>query len=334
MATITQRDDKWQAKVRRNGQQASGTFSRKTDADAWARKVEGEMERGEWYDMGEADKTSLIDALDRYEKAKTLSKKSANREKVRIKSLKANLKFANTRLSKITSSNISSFVDHERSRGLADSSIRLDLALLSNLFTVARKEWDMPGLRNPVKEITQPKPSNARTRRLAGDEETKLLDAIKKAMPRTPCASALVTLAIETGMRQSELLGLERKDINGRVAHLADTKSGLPRDVPLSKKAVETIAALPSSIDIDGKLFGVTQDRLVRGFAKACKGAGIEDLSFHDLRHEAASRLAKLYQAHELAKIFGWKTIQMAMRYYHPDVHDFVSRMDQAATIS
>jgi integrase len=232
-------------------------------------------------------------------------------------------------LSKIRGADIAKFRDDERARGLAENSIRLNIALLSHLFKVAATEWQMEGLENPCKAIEQPKSSNARTRRLVGDEESRLLAALPKAMPRTPEACALVVLAVETGMRESELLGLTRTQIRGRVAHLSDTKSGLPRDVPLSKVAAATIAAQP--LRPDGKLFGVKQDGLVRGFRRACDIAGIADLKFHDLRHEAASRLAEIYEAHELAKIFGWKTIQMAMRYYHPRTEQLLSKMDAAA---
>lgn len=327
MASVIERNGKWQAKIRRNGQQATQSFTRKSDAEAWARKIEGEMERGEWYDLGEADRMTLAAALDRYETTKTVAKKSQKRESARIKTLQQ-LPLSKKFLSKVRSADIAKFRDDERARGMAENSIRLDLALLSHVFKTAATEWQMSGLVNPIRQIEQPRVGPGRERRLLPGEEAKLLDAIKTAMPRTVGAQALVVLAIETGMRQSEILGLSRNDIVGRVSYLRDTKNGSARAVPLSRRAVETISELPDRDD--GKLFSVTQDGLVRGFAKACKTACLENLRYHDLRHEAASRLAPLYQAHELAKIFGWKTIQMAMRYYHPDVNDFVARLDVA----
>ncbi|MDP3637299.1 MAG: site-specific integrase [Azonexus sp.] len=331
MASVIERSGKWQAKVRRNGQQATQSFTRKTDAEAWSRKIEGEMERGEWHDLGEADKTTLAAALDRYQLSKTVNKKSHKRESARIKALK-NQPLAKKHLSKIRSADIAKFRDDERARGMAENSIRLDLALLSHAFKTAATEWQMSGLSNPVRQIERPRVGAGRERRLLNGEEARLLDAIKKAMPRTVGAQALVVLAIETGMRQSEILGLSRSDIVGRITYLRDTKNGTPRAVPLSRRAIEAINGLPDRPD--GKLFDVTQDRLVRAFSRACKDSGIENLRYHDLRHEAASRLAALYQAHELAKIFGWKTIQMAMRYYHPDVNDFVARLDVAEDLA
>jgi integrase len=210
---------------------------------------------------------------------------------------------------------------------MAENTIRLEIALLSHLFEVARREWGMEGLQNPCRTIRLPAGSRRRERRLEGDEEARLLDAIEKAMPRSPGVRALLLVAIETGMRQGELLGLRWSDVDlsRRVAHLDDTKSGDPRNVPLSLRAVEALRAIPRRID--GRIFGVTQDALIRGFSRACKLAGIEGLRFHDLRHEAASRLAGLLQAHELAKMFGWRTLAMALRYYHPRAEDLARKL-------
>jgi integrase len=183
----------------------------------------------------------------------------------------------------------------------------------------------METLVNPCRLVKLPSGSKGRDRRLAGNEEVLLLDAIEKAMPRTPCARTLLTVAIETGIRQSELLRLTWADIDLKAesahAHVEDSKNGQDRDVPLSPVAVTALSALPRPI-AGGRVFDIKQDRLIRAFAEACADAGIQGLTFHNLRHEAASRLAPRLQAASLAKLFGWKTIQMAMRYYHPTGQD------------
>lgn len=325
MATIVERNGKFQAKIRKHGVCLSETFERKANAEAWIRREESKIERGLWCDLGEADKLTGVAALDRYMKTKTAKKKSKARETNRIKALQEQ-KFLKKPLSKITSADLASFKEAEEARNMSGNTIRLDFALISHLFNVAASEWGMPGLQNPVSKAIKPKAGPGRDRRLRPGEEEKLIEALLVEMPKSQDVKALVVVAIETGMRESELLGLRREDIRGRVAHLADTKAGLPRDVPLSLKAKAALDALPARLD--GKIFSFGQDRLVRAMAAATKAAGLADLKFHDLRHEAASRMAKLYQAHELAKIFGWKTIQMAMRYYHADVDDFIARMD------
>lgn len=327
MASIILRDGRYQAKVRKQGfPSQSSTFLKLADAEAWARKVESEMERGRWQDQAAESKLTLEDALDDYEKTVTVRKKGAAREKGRIAAWKAR-PVAKLALARITGKDMAKFRDDERKRGMSDATIRLDLMLISHVYRIARTEWGMPALVNPVSQITLPAPSKSRQRRLEVGEEAALLDAIEAAMPRVP-ARALVLLALETGMRQSELLRMEWSDYNKhrRLIHLDKTKSGDPRDVPLSTAAVGVLAALPQPLK-GGRIFPVSQDRLIRGVREACTTAGLVDLKFHDLRHEAASRLAEKLSVHELCKMLGWKTIQMALRYYHPRAEDLARKL-------
>jgi len=328
MASVIARGGKWQAKIRKNGfPPATKTFLRQIDAEAWARKTESEMERGIWRDSSEAEATTLLHALERYEREVTISKKSAKRESTRIRAWKTH-KLASRSLASIRGKDIADFRDSERRRGLAENSIRLDIALISHVFETARREWGFETLVNPCRLIKLPASSKPRNRRLEEGEETRLLNAITKTMSRTPCVSALIKVALETGMRQGELLRLNWSDVDLRrgEVHLDETKSGDPRDVPLSPAAISAISALPRPIG-GGRIFEISQDRLVRGMSKACKEAGINDFRFHDLRHKAASRLAPRMKSSSLAKMFGWKTIQMAMRYYHPRAEDLAREL-------
>jgi len=326
MATIRKRGDyQWQAQVRRRGYPPqSKTFETRKDAEAWARMVEREMDTGAWMPRSEAETVTLGEALERYAREVTPRKKGAARELVRVRA------WMTHPLSKIAMVNVrgvdlARYRDERRAAGAADATIRLELMLLSALYETARKDWGCVVV-NPVRAITLPSPSRRRERRLEDGEELRLLDALDVAMPRLP-VRALAVLAIETGMRQGELLGLTWSDVDlkRRVVHLDDTKSGDPRDVPLSSRAIEVLRSLPRQID--GRVFAVAQDRFIRGFAAACRRAGIEGLKFHDLRHEAASRLAERLSAHELCKMLGWRTMQMALRYYHPRAEDLARKL-------
>lgn len=285
------------------------------------------MERGIWRDSSEAESTTLAEALARYLREVTIRKKGKDREAGRIK-VWLDRPIVKRSLASIRGSDMASFRDSERKRGMAENSIRIELALISHLFETCRREWGLESLSNPVKLIKLPAGSNSRTRRLEGDEEDRLLAAIVKAMPKTPLVHALVVMAVETGMRQGELLGLEWRDVDlvKRVVRLDDTKSGDPRDVPLTTRAVDALASLARPIK-GGQVFQVRQDALIRGFKRACKLAEIDGLTFHCLRHEAASRLADRLEAHELAKMLGWRTIQMAMRYYHPTAASLAKKL-------
>lgn len=194
--------------------------------------------------------------------------------------------------------------------------------------------------------IKAPGGSNKRERRLLPEEEKWLLDGLEAAMPRIPTIRALILLDLETGMRQSEILGMEWDDVDlvRKFVHLDDTKSGDPRDVPLSPKALSILQGLPRPIT-GGRVFDVSQDRLIRAFRQGCKkgrelceastdkkpcAGWLENLRFHDLRHEAASRWASVLAAQELAKMFGWRTLQMALRYYHPTGESLAEKLARA----
>lgn len=138
---------------------------------------------------------------------------------------------------------------------------------------------------------------------------------------------SVVLLALETAMRRGELLALrwEYVDLKRRVLHLPETKNGTSRDVPLSTKAVAVLEGLPRHIT--GRVFDTSETAITEGFQRAAKRACIPDFRFHDLRHEATSRLAEKLQMHELGKVTGHKSPRMLMRYYHPRAEDLAKKL-------
>lgn len=329
MATIRKRGEfQWEAQIRRKGHpQLSKTFEIKVDAEDWARDIERDMRRGLFIDRRESETTTLLEMLKKYEEEVTPLKKSKDRELTRIAKWKTH-KLANYSLSAIKPKDIASFRDERRKLKLAENTIRLDIAFISSVFEHCRKDWGIE-VENPCRKIKLPGGSKKRERRISKEEEDALLLQLPIAMPRTNYIKEIILLELETGMRQSELLGIEWNDVHlkDKFIHLDSTKSGDPRNVPLSPKALRLMKGLIRPIEND-KVFKVTQDGLIRGFKKACnlaiqaqikpKAGFMENLTFHDLRHEAASRWATHLESHELCKMFGWKTMQMALRYYHP----------------
>lgn len=364
MPTFQQRDGgRWQAKVRRQGYPVqSRTFAKKADAEAWARKIESELERGVWRDTAEADRTTLAQALERYEREVTPRKKGAQQEAYRVRALRR-LPLASRALSRIKGADIASFRDAELEL-LAPSTVVKHLALLSNLFEIARKEWGIE-VDNPVRKITKPKFNNARSRRLSVEEARYLLAAVnepgcsvkaKAGDRRNEWMPSIVRWALETAMRQGEILALEWKHVSFNIdeetgkktgtAHLPDTKNGTARTVPLSSAAV---ALIQSSGNVQrmrrGKVFPTTASALKQSFTRAvararreyekdCAARGddpapgfLEDLHFHDLRREATSRLAERLQMHELMRVTGHKDTRMLARYYQPRAEDLAKKL-------
>ncbi|MCB5206700.1 site-specific integrase [Methylovorus mays] len=348
MATIRKRVNEnfvsYEVQVRKRGQpRQTKTFRNRADAEKWGRMIEAEMDRGVFVDRSEAESTTLADALNRYLREVTPSKKSATREASRIKKWLQD-PLAKRMLSTIKGKDIAEFRDSQRQKLLAENTIRLDIALLSVVFETARKEWGIESLINPCQLIKLPSSSNTRERRLEPKEEIYLLKGLD-AHCRNKQIKSVVRFALETAMRQSEILRLEWSDINIQksTARARDTKNGDDRFIPLSSKAIALLAEQPRSI-YGGKIFNVSQDALIRAFQRGCeKGAHLyiqdhpnlptneflKNLRFHDLRHEATSRLFELgtLDVMEVASITGHKALQMLKRYTHLKAENIAKKL-------
>lgn len=320
----------FQALIRRKGYPTqTKTFETLREAKAWAHIIESEMVRGVFTDRAEAESTTLGEALERYKREKTSNKRSPKQEEKRITAWRKH-PLSKRSLASLRSQDFATYRDERKKLSVGGNTIRLELAVISHLFTIARKEWNIP-VENPIRNVAMPELPEARSRRLMGDEEKRLLDTCRKSRKRIWLVAA-VELAIETGMREGELLTVEWQQLNlsQRTALLERTKNGSKRTVPLSAKAIAILESLPRSINgrVLGGLSGV--DALSHLFGGICKTAKIPDLHFYDLRHEAASRLAPFMPVQTLAKVMGWKTLQMAMRYYNPSDTELVQAIDQA----
>ncbi len=321
MATIRQRGSRWQAVIRRVGMpEVSKAFAKRADAVAWAKITESEIERGEFTDRTEADRLTLAEGLTKYEQEVTPRKKGAKQERVRIRYWKAN-KLGKKALGKIKPADFATWRDEETGKGRAASTINNHLILISHFFNHARREWGLP-VRNPIADIWRPKLPQGRTRRLAEGEEAKLIEAAKSLHP---CLPAAIVVLLETAMRRGELINMRREHIDRRTLKIPEAKSGEGRTIPLSQKALDALATLPTRID--GKVWPWSPDVLSHLFIATCRAAESVDLTLHDLRHEATSRLAKVYPVHELARITGHKTLGMLMRYFHPTADELAERL-------
>lgn len=376
MASIRKRGPyQWEVQVRRKGFPAqSKTFDTRAEADAWAKMIESEMARGVWLSRTEAEATTLAEALGRYETEVSSKKRGAVQEASLIRTLKT-CSLAKRALATIRSADVVVLRDRWLN-DLQPATVLRRLALLSHVFSIARKEWGMESLSNPVELVRKPQPNNARVRRIAsldagtdatGSEDTMTeRRAVDGELERVVVASgskllpAVVWFAVETAMRRGEIVQLRwgNVDLKRRVAHLAETKNGSSRDVPLSTKAVAILQSLLDAKeagrdddsdedidDADDPVFAMRGDAITRAFERAverarsrylgeCRkarqrpdGKFLTDLRFHDLRHEATSRLASIFPMHELTKITGHKDPRMLMRYYHPNAEDLARRL-------
>jgi integrase len=326
MATFEKRRKTWRAKIRRKGLPIQTmTFDTKADAEAWARQIESEIDKGIFISHVEAARTSLREALERYACEVTVHKKGAAQETQRIEHWKRH-RLASHALASIRSADIAAYRNERLKQGASGNTVRLELALLSHVYTVASQEWGMEALANPVRNVRKPKVNAGRDRRLEEGEESKLLDAAEES--KVSWLKPIIQMALETAMRQGELLKLEWRDVDfkARVARLRDTKSGEGRSVPLSTRAIEILKTLPRAIG--GRVFPIAQSTLEHAFRAACCQVEIKNLRFHDLRHEATSRLFEKDLDHmEVAAITGHKTLAMLKRYTHLRAKNLVHKL-------
>jgi len=326
MATFRKRGPyQWQAQVRKKGQSLqTKTFETRAQAEQWARAIEVEMDKGVFVSRAEAESTTLKELLERYLVEVTPLKKGAAPETNRLWAF-MRLPLARRFVAGVRGVDMARFRE-ERLQKVSSSTVKRDLVLLGHVFEVARKEWGIH-VHNPVRDIKLPSDNRPRDRRLQAGEDARLLDACQAA--RNPWLLPIVQLALETAMRQGELIRLrwEHIDMNRRTAHLPDTKNGEARTVPLSTTAVEVLRVLPRSLL--GQVFpGVTTEAIKRAYIRAVRRAGIDDLRFHDLRHEATTRLfEKGRNIMEVASITGHKDLRMLRRYTHLKAEDLARKL-------
>jgi len=343
MATISKTPSAtWKATIRKRGWPTTiKTFRTKRDAQDWARRTEDEMVRGMYIDRAGADRILLKDAMDRYlrEVSSTKRKTTSYAEGHKAKALKE--KLGSYSLAAITPDLVAEYRDARLNEDKSSNTVRLELSLLSHLFTIAIKEWRLGLFYNPVANIRKPTPPPGRDRRLSADEEQILFKACDKHS--NPMLGWIVRIALYTAMRAGEIKTLTHKQVNmdNRTIHLTETKNGSVRTVPLTRAATEVFRTALNNpirpIDTDLIFWGEPgRDGKRRPYefrpawTRTVKNAGIEGLRFHDLRHEAVSRLVEAGLGdQEVAAISGHKSMQMLKRYTHLRAEDLVERLDK-----
>jgi integrase len=262
--------------------------------------------------------------VERYLAEVTPTKKGAAQELNRGRQI-ARTSLGSMQLDKITSEVVSKYRDG-RLGEVSNNTVRLELAFISVVFEQCAKEWSYKVI-NPVKQIRIPKPGKPRQRRLRPGEEEALLVACAESS--ATYLHSLVVLAIETGMRFGELVSItwDNVDFAGRTIYLPDTKNGHPRTVPLSTRALGAILTVP--IGYEGRVFLGKPGSIRAAFGTALKRSGVgSDLRFHDLRHEAVTRLfEKGLNPIEVGMISGHRSMSMLQRYTHLRPEGLMARL-------
>lgn len=326
MASIRKRKNKWQVQIRRKGSGAlSRSFHAFKDAEEWARHMERLADRGDLpADPAALRGITLGQLVERYRDAVSPRKRTYEAERL---VLNAFLRHPICRrpASDVTTAHFAAYRD-ERLEALKPSSVKRALVPIHNMYEVARTEWDLPIRENPLSKLKFGDSDQRRERRLRAGEEQALTEAGQ--LNRNKLILPIVTLALETAMRRGEILAIRKQHINfeNRTLVIPRSKNGRARTIPLTM----TATAILNRHLCEGRLFPITPNGFRLAWVRLVRRAAIADLHFHDLRHEAISRLfEKGLSVPEVALISGHRDLRMLLRYTHPMSEHILRKLDR-----
>lgn len=342
MATIVPRkNDKgeiigWQAKIRRRGFPVqSRTFESRKAAEDWGKVIEAEMIRGVHVDRTKAERTTLGQVIDDYIQRVAPTHKGGDAEILRLKRfIREEPSLCAYSLANLQTRHFEDFMQR-RLEEVSPGTVKRELGLLHSVIEAVRKAYGM--VENPISDVRRPQVNDARDVRLHPGDEDRLLTAIQTS--RNPWLRPAIILAVETAMRRSELLALRWTDIDfdQLKAHVRESKTDSKRrdrqqgrEVPLSPRAYELLWELGAGDrGDDSRVLGTTAEGLKQAFERARTRANMDHLNFHDLRHEATSRLVERgWGILEVAAVTGHADLQMLKRYTNLRAHDLARKLE------
>lgn len=304
------------------------TFSRLTDAKRWTQQTESAIREGRYFKTSEAQRHTAAQLVDRYIADVLPTKpKQAYTQTQQLKWWKSEI--GDYVLGDVTPALIAEKRDQllneqtKRKTKRSPATTNRYLAALSHAFSIAVKEWGWLE-DNPVRKVRKPTEPKGRVRFLSDDERMRLLETSAKS--DSPFLYLVVVLALSTGMRRGEIMGLKWADVDFQrgCVTLHQTKNGEVRVVPIAGHALDElkrhakVRRLDTDLLFPGKVKQSVPVDITKPWRTALTRASIEDFKFHDLRHSAASYLAMNGASiAEIAEVLGHKTLQMVKRYSH-----------------
>ena len=327
MASIVKENGRWRAFVAKQGVRRSATFDSKREAQTWAAKMETLIV--ERQQQSGVPRKKLRDLLLRYIDEVSVTKKTEVKERNRLLAI-SQMPIGDVWLQDFDSTHVTAWRD-ERLKTVQPSSVNREWTMLNNACNIAVKEWHWL-LKNPMADVRRPKDNPPRERRISQGEIDRLIfvSGWNDGHPADNMVHRVMIaflFAIETAMRAGEIAGLkwENVDIEKRTAFLPMTKNGTARTVPLSKRAVELLGYLNHDDDLVFNMSSGSMDAL---FRKMKTKAAIDNLHFHDTRHEAITRLAKKLDVLDLARMVGHKKLNQLLTYYNATAEELAEKLD------
>lgn len=310
------------------GKRKTATFATIHKARSWAWEKEFELSQP----IEEGSQITLGELFTRYADEVSPTKRGERWEIVRLQNFRRFKRLCRIKLCDLEREDFEQWID-ERLTEVKPSSVNRDLNLISHCLTQARRWRLMSNM--PLKDLQRPRNPPPRFRRISEAEQEEIClvmryeENIPLTMKRQYVAVAFL-FAIETAMRAGEICSLTpaRVDTVNAVAKLMETKNGHPRDVPLSRRAIELLNKLPEPENEHSRLFQMNPAALSTLFRKYVHRTTIKDLTFHDTRHEAITRLADKVEVLDLARIVGHRDIRQLMTYYNKSASELSRLLD------
>ena len=326
MATFKRRKNRITAVVRLKQGSRSKTFDTLTEAQNWALETEAYLKRTRHLVRGR----TLGEAFERYANEISPTRRGERWEAIRLAKLCRD-SLADITLETLTAGDLEGWKDRALAQGLKSSSWNREFNLVAAVIEQCRRwQWVES---NVTREVVRPKDPLPRNRRINDHEIELVLNALKYREGATPTQikdylAVAFLLALEMGLRQGEIWSLRSEHLHLDAAYLKliQTKNGHPRDVPLSHRAMALLRTLVPGRG--GRLFCVAQPSAQTIWRQAIASTGIEDLHFHDTRHEACTRLARKLDMLDLARMIGHRDPRSLMIYYNPSATEIAERLN------
>ncbi len=340
-----------------DGHRITKTFTKAGLAARWLNEIEVDQGRGVFVDRTQAARTTLGNIIRRYQDeilGEDSDKRGAEKEWGHLKIVLED-KVCDIKMASLSSADIAKFRDRMKELDYAPATIVRRLNLIQTIIQHARREWAIHLSDNPAQMVKRPGGADRKRDRIfraatvenqnpestelqLHSEEERLLKACDE--DTNQLLGFIVRFAIHTAMRQGEIVGLRWKDIDlakhtaiVRGATQDVTKNGEVREVPLLPDAVRLLSSLGPSTD--GPVFHIDQNVLKMRYRRAVRRAAINDLTFHDLRHIATSRLAKIYpNPLDLKRVTGHRDLKSLDRYYHATAEELAAQAQPIKTES
>lgn len=336
MASITKRTGPrgttFKAVIRRTGHPTvSRSFKTKRDALAFARRIEGDTET--MRALGTSGRYTVADAVDAFIRGWDGKDPSTPTRAALWADWCGSI-----RLTDLTKARIKQALDAYEATGVQPATVNRCLRALSSVLTAAKEEpFELNT--NVALGVPMRKEPRGRVRFLSDAERVALLDACKASSWER--LHLFILLALTTGARRSELLGLRWKDLDipSGVAMLHDTKNGEDRVLPLVGEALAELRALPRPLDGEVRVFPARSNPYAAKdikwvFTAAVRAAGIENFRLHDCRHSCASYLAQAGLAdNQIAHLLGHRSVQTTRRYSHLRPEDAQAAAEVVAAV-